>query len=278
MVSIVIPAHNEERVIARCLAALPVSEAEVVVVCNGCTDQTAAVASAVDPAIRVEQIAEASKTAALNHGDAIATTFPRVYLDADAVLSPGAIETITAPLRSRDAMVAGPSVIHDVNKSSAIVRAYYRIWTRLPSVGDDIVGCGAYALSEQARQRFDRFPDLLGDDHFVRDLFAPHERRVVSARSMVSAPRTLPDLVRRKVRVYTGNRMVYAVQPGGTARGRRRQAEWLTVVRRNPRLVPDVPAYLIVTVTAKALSRWRQRRGTHLSWGRDDSSRSAGDS
>lgn len=275
MVSVVIPAHNEEQVIARCLAALPLSELEVVVVCNGCTDRTAAVASAAGTSVRVESIAEASKTAALNHGDGIATELPRIYLDADTVLSPGAIEAMAAPLRSGDALAVGPSVTHDVSQSSLFVRSYYRIWTRLPSVGDDIVGCGAYALSAEGRRRFDRFPDLLGDDHFVRDLFDPHERRVVNALSTVSAPRTLPDLVRRKIRVFTGNRMVYAAQPGGRTRGRRRQAEWLAVVRRNPRLALDVPVYLAVTATAKVISRWRQRRGSHLSWGRDESSRSA---
>jgi glycosyltransferase involved in cell wall biosynthesis len=34
MVSIVIPAHNEEAVIERCQRALPLDSAEVVVVCN----------------------------------------------------------------------------------------------------------------------------------------------------------------------------------------------------------------------------------------------------
>ena len=43
-VSVVIPAHNEETVIGRCLAALFAGagegELDVVVVCNGCRDGT----------------------------------------------------------------------------------------------------------------------------------------------------------------------------------------------------------------------------------------------
>ena len=45
-VSVVIPAHDEEAVIERCLGTLladaRAGEVEVVVVCNGCTDDTAA--------------------------------------------------------------------------------------------------------------------------------------------------------------------------------------------------------------------------------------------
>ena len=48
MVSFVIPAHNEEAVIGRCLTALLAGarrdELDIIVVCNGCTDRTAEVA------------------------------------------------------------------------------------------------------------------------------------------------------------------------------------------------------------------------------------------
>lgn len=37
--SVIIPAHNEEKYIGKTLAKMP-SEAEVIVVCNGCTDRT----------------------------------------------------------------------------------------------------------------------------------------------------------------------------------------------------------------------------------------------
>ena len=48
MTTVIIPAHNEESEIARCLDALRPSdrpaELQVIVVCNGCTDGTASVA------------------------------------------------------------------------------------------------------------------------------------------------------------------------------------------------------------------------------------------
>ena len=49
-VSVIIPAHNEESVIGRCLAAMlegaQPGELEIIVVCNGCSDRTGEKATA----------------------------------------------------------------------------------------------------------------------------------------------------------------------------------------------------------------------------------------
>ena len=86
--SIVIPAHNEEAVIARTLSTLLTDakdgEFEVVVVCNGCSDATHQISEGfAHRGVRTLSIETPSKIAALNVGDAAATVMPRVYLDAD---------------------------------------------------------------------------------------------------------------------------------------------------------------------------------------------------
>src|SRR5688572_25787192 len=90
MISVVIPAHNEEAVIARCLAALVRGardgELDVVVVCNGCSDRTAQAARGFGASVTVIETDVASKVHALNLGDAAARSFPRFYIDADVVL------------------------------------------------------------------------------------------------------------------------------------------------------------------------------------------------
>jgi hypothetical protein len=79
VISIVIPAHDEERVIGRCLSGLASGaepgELEVVVVANGCTDGTAAAARTF-PGVRVVETPVAGKAAALNLGDEHAPAFP----------------------------------------------------------------------------------------------------------------------------------------------------------------------------------------------------------
>src|SRR6185295_3671394 len=87
--SVVIAAHNEEAVIGRCLDAIRASSGpplDITVVANGCGDRTAGVA-AERPGVRVLDLAAAGKPGALNAGDAVASGFPRLYLDADVVLS-----------------------------------------------------------------------------------------------------------------------------------------------------------------------------------------------
>ncbi len=73
MISVIIPAHDEGSVIARTLEAMTngaaPGELDVIVVCNGCTDDTAAVARRFGPPVRVIETDIAGKSHALNLGD-----------------------------------------------------------------------------------------------------------------------------------------------------------------------------------------------------------------
>ena len=79
MLRVIIPAHNEEAVIGRCLgtllAAAPPGALEVIVVANGCSDRTAATAAAFGPPdVRVVELGQASEHAAIHLPAFIAVT------------------------------------------------------------------------------------------------------------------------------------------------------------------------------------------------------------
>ena len=78
MTSVVIPAHDEGKMIGQSLANLQrdADDADITVIPNGCSDDTAYVARAAG--VKVVEISTPSKAAALNAGDAIADGFPRV--------------------------------------------------------------------------------------------------------------------------------------------------------------------------------------------------------
>ena len=82
MISVIIPARNESLVIARTLKAITAGadpdQIDVVVVCNGCTDGTAAIARGFGAPVRVIESDVGGKTNALNLGDQAASTFPRI--------------------------------------------------------------------------------------------------------------------------------------------------------------------------------------------------------
>ena len=111
MLSVILPASNEASYIAACLTALLASKgithkAEVIVVANGCHDDTAAIARSFTPGARaagwqltVVELAEGSKPAALNAGDAVARYPLRLYLDADVTVTPTLVAELLQALQ-----------------------------------------------------------------------------------------------------------------------------------------------------------------------------------
>jgi glycosyltransferase involved in cell wall biosynthesis len=284
MTSIVIAAYNEAAVIGRCLDALLAEAApgefDVTVVANGCTDDTARVATA-RRGVRVIDLPIAGKVPALNAGDAAAVGFPRIYLDADMVISADGIRALTdalrqeAPGRGASVLAVAPRRELDVGDSSILVRAYFAINSRLPVFQNALFGRGVVALSAQGRSRFAQFPDVVADDLFLDSLFNPAEKRQVdSVLSQVAGPRHLHDLLRRLVRVRRGNaslrkgsRTAVDVNARPAAR-----LSWLRdVALRNPSLVPAAFCYAVITVTAAGLARLPARDGQ--AWGQDESTR-----
>lgn len=270
-ISVVIPACNEEATIARCLDALLAEaapgELDVVVVCNGCTDRTATVARAFP--VRVLETSTGSKPLALNLGDRAASTFPRVYIDADTLLSTRGVRTLTGPLRRGEAEAVAPRLELDTAMAAWGVRAYHRIWVRLPQIVHGLMGRGVYALSRQGRARFSQFPDLIADDLFIHELFpAPRGIVVQGTTSRVIPAPTVGSLLRQKARVFAGNIQLHATRHRHAATGPARRLRVLAgLVRAEPALLPAAAVYLAVNIEAKR--RGRSRPSGQATWQRD---------
>lgn len=280
MMSVIVPASNESAVIGGTLAALlddaQPEELEVIVVCNGCTDDTSQIAAGFGPAVRVVETPCRSKSKALNLGDQVAQSFPRFYVDADIRLHTSDIRTIAEALSASRAVVASPALELDASTSSWSVRAYHRIWVRLPAIRAGLVGRGVYCMTQEGRDRFGAFPDVIADDLFMHVVFEPASRlSVTSCSSEVRAPQTLKALLERKTRACAGNRQLQTIA-GNVAGGD--TTAWLRVVAEDRRLAWDVPVYVFVTLVAMLRGRWKLLRGEVGTWNRDESTRSADDS
>lgn len=274
-VSVVVPAHNEEAVIARCLRSLTAGaepgEVEVIVVCNGCRDRTAEAARQAAPGAVVLDSPVASKVAALNLGDERAHYFPRFYVDADVELPVASIRAVASVLRQGEVPCAAPRARFALEDRPWPVRAFYEVWLSTPYPNQEMVGSGVYALSEQGRARFAQFPALTADDQFVQQLFDLPERRALSdAHFVVHPPRSLRGLVNMRARAYRGNREL-AGSGLASAPAPPNGLRTVASMARDPKKVPAVAVYVGVNLVAKALAR---RRGTR--WERDDSARRPG--
>lgn len=115
LVSVIVPAYREEKVIVRTIDSLlgqrGVPSLEVIVIDDGSPDNTFAVADAAfrdDPRVRVLRQANGGKASALNHGLAEARGEWIVALDADTQFEPETIAHLVAPLADpRVGAVAG---------------------------------------------------------------------------------------------------------------------------------------------------------------------------
>lgn len=279
MISIIVPARNEERVIDRTLRAITtgvaVDEIDVVVVCNGCTDNTASIARSFGAPVRVIETELGGKPRALNLGDLASLAFPRIYLDADVLITPDSIRKLAARLECGDVLAVAPQACIDIGGCSWYVRAYYDIRSRLPTAREGIGGSGVYALSRAGRLRFGEFPNVTADDGYVRVQFAPEERETLAhVKSTVFAPRNIRDLIRVRTRARYGTIELARLFPDLWHNVGDRNHGSFIALARFPSLWPKLIIYFYVNIFARYKAAARSRRA-NFDWARDNSSRNA---
>lgn len=274
LVSVIIPAHDEEAVIQRTLGTLlraaDPGEFEVIVVCNGCSDGTAEIAARESDDVAVIELDEASKTAALNAGLQAAKGRAVILLDADVELETPSARAMTEAVSRPGVEVAIGHMDVDTRGADPIVRAFYRVWMHHPYLWSGKFAA-AIALSRDGISRIGSIPPITADDTYLRRLF-PRDRVAVveSVRYKVRAPRTARSLLRVRSRSYRGTRelSMHTASAGeyrGEARGLLRR------LLAKPALWLYIPIYVVVALAARGLSY----RNSGVRWERDLTTRTA---
>lgn len=282
--SVVIPAHNEANVIARCLNALlqgfDPGELDVIVICNGCSDDTAAMARRVE-SVRVIELDTASKPMALRAGDEAAISMPRLYLDADVVL-PGAAARRVLERLSAGAVAARPPIRYDSSRSSPLVRSYYGARSRLPAVMGSLWGAGVCGVSAEGHARFSAFPDLVADDLWLDRQFDPAEVEIVDCDPVVvGVPRRARDLVHVLQRIYAGRAQMSEASLASSARAgeitRSATQDLWRLASTGPAHALEATTYCAFAISARVALGLSGGGSASLNrWQRDDTSRDLG--
>ncbi|MEU7989121.1 glycosyltransferase [Streptosporangium canum] len=276
VVSVVVPAHNEEAVVAsglrRLLAGTAPGEFDVVVVANACSDRTAEVAR--QAGVRVVETPVPGKANALRLGDETCRTFPRVYLDADVELDAESVRALVAAAGRPGVLACAPVPAWDLAGVGWFTRRMHKVHDQLIAPFRALAGVGVYVLTEQGHARVFPLPDVISDDGWVHGGFAPHERAVVSeARSLVRPARTVSAHLNRRVRVRLGNRQL-AELGRSAAEGRLRLSSLGALVAGRKVSLLDAGCYLTVLLMDRTLTRMRASRDSEVQWGTDAGSRS----
>ena len=273
--TIVIPAHDEAPVIARTLRHLQVGmrpgEFRIVVVANGCADETAARARDAAPDATVIETRRPGKTHALNLGRMAAPAGAIVIcLDADLEVTAEALRALIAPLRRGEALAACGRMDVLTDLSPPLVRAFYRGWRLNPYFGRGKFG-GLFALAPDGAGRVFPIPEVTADDEFVRRSFSATEIAFVPDCVFTArAPRTLGSLLRVRQRSLRGARAVSRMgkpSPEG--------ASVIGMARRAAARPTDIPAFAVfaAVMATVRVSLALEGRRSGIRWERDLTSR-----
>ena len=147
LVTVLIPAHNEAKVIHRTLDSLLNSDykaLEIIVVDDGSTDGTAAaVAHYPDSGVRLIQQPHSGKATALTRGFKEATGDVVVCVDADTLFTPAAIGALARPFSDPrvGAVCGNPKVGNTVNLLTRLQSLEYLLSVNLDRRGYALLNC-----------------------------------------------------------------------------------------------------------------------------------------
>lgn len=285
---VVIPAHNEASVISRLLRALLDSGEgqgfEIAVVANGCDDNTVEVAESTSrqwadaspSRVIVLSTDDRSKTKALRIGDSALNTFPRVWVDADVIITAQDLAKLCSLLELPGVHAVAPTREVLTEHRPLTIRWYYEVWERLPAARTSLFGRGVVALSREGHLRVGNLPPVLSDDLAVAMAFEPAEVVIdPSSRVRIQAPRTTRDLMRRRTRVHTGSAQL-SLRPDGPGDARPRNSSGdLARLMARPWLAPKVVVYLAIGTASRIWARRLVRKADFSTWLRDESTRDA---
>lgn len=270
--SIVIPVYNEEAVLRITVPLLlhGLSDyAEIIYVCNGCSDGSAGfLRNYSDSRIKILELSCASKSQAIRAGERLCSTFPRFFIDADVRIHGADLTVLAMRLRNEPIDLISPRLVFDLDGASYPARKANDLWLRLP-YGTDAAFQQVIGISEIGRAHWMELPDVTADDSFIVSCIPPERRRIAhDVTAIVRPPATITALIGVRIRILKG---LAELEQMGIARPRQeRQREALCQALCDSRQLVGAVAYIFVGLVARIAFAFGVGRS---GWYRDKTSR-----
>lgn len=224
-VSIIIASHNGAAFLRQKLESVfrleyPPDRMQVLVIDDGSTDDSAAIARGFEPAVTLLSIEKSGKPTAINRGVAIATGEVLVLTDVRQRLAPDSLRLLTENLA--DPSVGAVSAELQIQSGESLqqenIGAYwkYERWIRFNlSKLDSIFGATGSYYAIRRRLAIPIPKDALLDDmHLPLSAFFQGFRLIVDPRArMYDYPTDLSTEFGRKVRTLAGNYQILSAYP-----------------------------------------------------------------
>ncbi len=278
---IIIPAFNEETLIAKTLTTLfndnSLRDIEVLVICNGCNDQTYYQVNSFikENALSLEnknidllvlETSKASKTNALNIGINNSRGLIKVLIDADIQINGEDINILIDELQNKKLKAISPRVKFSFEKSNFIVRQYYRIASQ-SFYNVNIRLSNVIALSDTGVKQIVPLPDVIADDEYIRRQFAQHEYAVSSNCFLTfTCAKTLGSLIQVLTRVERGNIQLNSRYSSTTSMPKKGYGKLS---------VKSFPTFFLIKLLVKTRAKLQFLQGRINQWERDESNRNS---
>ncbi len=275
MISVIIPAYNEEKVIARCLKGLDDQEArlDVIVVCNGCTDNTAQVATKASSSASIISIDMASKTNAINIGLKHCRFKKILLLDADIFLTFENLMKLSVIAEKSDCLVASPLANVELARTSFMVKHYYLVALKLPYFQKYKISA-AILLNEIGIERLGMIPNVISDDNYISLQFKENEKAVIKTiQYTLTPPENFWSLIKILTRSELGNLELKMKYPNFLGEKEHTHARDLILMLLNLRLFPSLAIFILTKLVVKIRARGQLKGLESYLWEKDNSSR-----
>lgn len=217
--SIIIPAYNEERLIAARLEHLliPLNNFcdEIIIVCNGCTDKTASKArfalnrlleiNNFDCHVIIEELKLGSKTKALNHGIKVSKNPVVVLLDADIDITSDGCAKLVNFLSENNLQAASPAPNFNFCDAHWLNKRFYKV-VSASSYNKKHRIANVIALSKSAKTELFPLPNVIADDAYIQRVIGESNYRLMSTLSYTfHCPKSVLAMFKVQARIIRGN-------------------------------------------------------------------------
>ncbi len=222
--SVIIPAHNEEKEISKTLRALlkskyPKKKMEIIVVNDGSTDKTASLVNKF-PVRLINNVKKLGKVASLNKAIAKAKGEIVVTMDADSIVNPHSLSLLV--MNFKDKEVGAVSGVYKTRHESRLLekmQGLEYLWFAFVRKTQEMMNCVLVVPGALAAFRRDVLKEVNGfdSDTMIEDFdmtIKIHKagykvRCNKNATATVCAPSNILDLIKQRTRWFRGGLQVY---------------------------------------------------------------------